>query len=1036
MLIRNLGTLNANITADTKQLTKDLKKGAKELKGFGNDVPRWVKPASMAMVGIGTAVVAATALSIKHFGDFEKSMKNVQSVSGATAEEFESLKEFAIEMGSKTAFTAKEAGDAMYFLASAGLSVTEQMETTAAVLDLAAATQTDLAESARIVVNTLSGFTLEAEQSRRVADVFAEAISSSQANMSKLGVAMPVVSATMDDMGISLEETVAGLSLLFDKGGRAETAATGLRNAMKRLVEPTKEVSAGLESLGLSADDVNPKTHSLADIVETLGTAGFDTAASIKIFGLENDAMTKLVSTGADALRDFEKSLNGAAGAAETMKDVQLDSLSGQITLLKSAVDGAVISFGSTFATTIGNAATTLTSLVTKFNNLDPTTKSILAWTTAIGGIGIGLIGGLGLLATTIPAVIAGFTALAPILAASAPLLVGFAALVSVGWATHRVLTAIKTPSDDLRTSLAALEIVNDNTSTAADTLRAELVRLKSEGVDTTDLAVKDLNVSADELMDIINDEGGLWNKFTGFVTGAGEGVQVMVDPTTSVNTLLTTLEKKAGETSTKMADLTGTLTDLGDKLPAINTTLKDTDTSTNFLTAPEGPFNEKRVTEIGNITTKFDGMKTAVGDLQQAGMDYTTQEQNDSEIRQELIQDEINAKVAQATSANGVVRALETFGAAEIAINEDLVQSRQDSTAAIVESMTEVDAAGEANKDNLTARQTVLRDLDLLRNSDKVAADQAYILADKEFSEIITQSNADFITGQVSHWAANTAALVTGVGETNDKFNEIRDAWGRLTGDQVSAHTTWLGQFTDFATSNFQKITGWFNDIKSILTNTVDLWNNAAGLINKAMDFIGGEGALPTTSLEGIGSVLTGGSSATGAAGGASGAAGVAGAIAGVAAPLAAVAFSAFVASRALNTFTREVNKGAGLGENVDQQITAALLEAQANAPMGILSEAQATEIVNGIIDNATFIPDPENFLTPQQRQQQLRQAEAAISPNDLLQQIADNTSGANATPSAASTFELIQLLSSLVADQLADDGYINNTTESFNTV
>lgn len=408
----SLGSLRVNLSMPTTDFDKDIKSADKSLGKFETATDKRMKKINVAMVGIGVATVTAVALAVNHFGNFEQSMKNVQAVSGATAEEFETLKEFAIDMGSTTAFTAKEAGDAMYFLASAGLSVAEQMKTTSAVLDLASATQTGLAESSRIVVNTMSGFGLEAENSRRIADVFAESIATSQANMSKLGVAMPVVSATMDDLGISLETTVTGLSLLFDKGGRAETAATGLRNAMKKLIEPTGEAAEEIERLELTVGELDPRTNSLVDIIGKLEKAGFDTAASIKIFGLENDAMNKLVATGAEKFAEFEKSMQNAAGAAQEMKDVQLDSLAGDITLLKSAVDGAVISFGSTFSSTIRGAATTLTDLVTQWNNLGDTTKSIISWTTALGGIGVGLIGGLGLLGTVLPKVGAGLAIL------------------------------------------------------------------------------------------------------------------------------------------------------------------------------------------------------------------------------------------------------------------------------------------------------------------------------------------------------------------------------------------------------------------------------------------------------------------------------------------------------------------------------------------------------------------------------------------------------------------------------------------------
>ena len=50
-------------------------------------------------------------------------MNQVKAVSGATADEMLRLKDLALEMGSTTKFSAKEAADAMGFLAMAGLSV-------------------------------------------------------------------------------------------------------------------------------------------------------------------------------------------------------------------------------------------------------------------------------------------------------------------------------------------------------------------------------------------------------------------------------------------------------------------------------------------------------------------------------------------------------------------------------------------------------------------------------------------------------------------------------------------------------------------------------------------------------------------------------------------------------------------------------------------------------------------------------------------------------------------------------------------------
>ncbi len=393
-----IGNAVIEIIADDKAYQKGLSKSRKDLQTFDREAERITKNVSRNFALAGGAIAAGLAVTIAKFAEFERSMKNVQAVAGATGEEYVKLKNFALEMGSATVFSAREAGEAMFFLASAGQSVSEQMATTASVLDLAAATQSGLAESAQIIVNSLSAFQLQADQSRRVADLFAQSISSSQASLGKLRTALPQTATVFNDLNQSIETNVAALSLLFDRGVRAETAATGLRNNLLTLLDATPDVTAGLSDLGLSVEELNPQMNSLVDIVQKLEKAGFDTADSVKIFGKESNALSVLVSTGAEKLREFEQSLIGAAGAAETMKDIQLDSLAGDLDLLKSSAEGAAIAFGEGLSPAVRTAAETLTELISAFNALPGPVKSALSIATASAAGLLLTLAGIGLI--------------------------------------------------------------------------------------------------------------------------------------------------------------------------------------------------------------------------------------------------------------------------------------------------------------------------------------------------------------------------------------------------------------------------------------------------------------------------------------------------------------------------------------------------------------------------------------------------------------------------------------------------------------
>ena len=331
----NLGTLRVGLEMPTKEFEKDIDKAGKELTTFEKDTKQKMMRTGAALLGVGAAVTAGVGIAVKQFATFEKSMKNVQAISGATQEEYKKLSQFAKDMGRDTAFSAVEAADGLYFLASAGLSVDEQMMATKGILDLAAATQSDLAAASQVTVTTLSAFNLEADQAAKVGDTFAKAISTSQATLSKLSTALPFTATLFDSLGWSVEQNVGALSLLFDKGLDASTAATQLRTAIKGLLDPTKKVMEGLEGLGLTIEDVNPATKSLVEIVGAFERVGLDAASAAQIFGKRGDAMSILAKTGAARLQVFTTALEDSGGAAKTMADIQLEGLSGALTILK-----------------------------------------------------------------------------------------------------------------------------------------------------------------------------------------------------------------------------------------------------------------------------------------------------------------------------------------------------------------------------------------------------------------------------------------------------------------------------------------------------------------------------------------------------------------------------------------------------------------------------------------------------------------------------------------------------------------------------
>ena len=339
-VIRNLVV---KIAADISSLSKGLQDAQKKIQKVST---AFTKAGTKLTASITAPILALGTAAVNVSQQFEQSMANAASVAGATGEDFARMTALAREMGSKTVFSASQAADALYYMASAGYKVDQMADSIQATLNLASATQSDLAFTTDTVISTLNQFGLEANQAERVTNVFAAAIGNSMANMDKLSNSMGYVGPVANSLGYSIEETTGALAVLYNAGYDGSTAGTALRQSLVSLMNPSTAALGVFEELGLTYDEVNPATNDLATIIDRLGAAGMDTSQAMKVFGARaGPGMLALLSAGGDAVRDMTASITGTNKATE-MAEVQLNTLQGQVKILKSELEEIAISFG------------------------------------------------------------------------------------------------------------------------------------------------------------------------------------------------------------------------------------------------------------------------------------------------------------------------------------------------------------------------------------------------------------------------------------------------------------------------------------------------------------------------------------------------------------------------------------------------------------------------------------------------------------------------------------------------------------------
>ncbi|MDV4368183.1 phage tail tape measure protein, partial [Enterococcus faecium] len=353
----------------------------KVMQGTGAAMTKYI---TTPLIGVGVAAA-------KVGGDFEEQMSRVKAISGATGKSFDELRQQAVDLGAKTAFSAKESAAGMENLASAGFSAQEIMKAMPGLLDLAAVSGGDVALASENTATALRGFGLEASEAGHVADVFARAAADTNAEVGDMGEALKYVAPVANSMGISLEETAAAIGIMSDAGIKGSQAGTTLRGALSRLARPTKAMQDTMDNLGVSFYDADGKMKPLKTQVELLKkafeglTPEQQQNALVTLYGQESlSGMMALIDKGPDSLGKLTKSLKDSDGAADDMARTMQDNMNSSIEQMFGAFESAAIVIQKILAPSIKKVADAISGLVEKFVSAPESTQKLVV---AIGAI-------------------------------------------------------------------------------------------------------------------------------------------------------------------------------------------------------------------------------------------------------------------------------------------------------------------------------------------------------------------------------------------------------------------------------------------------------------------------------------------------------------------------------------------------------------------------------------------------------------------------------------------------------------------------
>ncbi len=287
-----------------------------------------LRGATLAASGPFIAAAAgatAFAKSIQLAVNFDQQLNVFKVTVGATADEMERVSKAAIALGQDISLPGVSAGDAaetMTELAKAGLSVQDSIDGARGVLQLATAAQLSNADATQIAAGALNAFGLAGRQAGTVADILANAANAAQGSISDMAIALGQSEAVARQVGLSINDTAAILTLLAKNGLQGSDAGTSLRVALLRLVNPTEKAKKILDELNITLRDqqgnLRPEVFAeFSEATQGMTRSQQDAKAAI-VFGTDAiRAQAILGREGAAALDEMTRATERQGTAAE-----------------------------------------------------------------------------------------------------------------------------------------------------------------------------------------------------------------------------------------------------------------------------------------------------------------------------------------------------------------------------------------------------------------------------------------------------------------------------------------------------------------------------------------------------------------------------------------------------------------------------------------------------------------------------------------------------------------------------------------------
>ena len=541
----DLGNLIVHLRADDSQYNRILTSAEKRLTATANKLNAIGRTMTMRVT---LPIVAMGLASTKAFASFDDAMtKSLAIMKDVTPEIREEMESLAISISKKSVTSATELAKSYFYLASAGLSLEQQIKSLAVVERFAVAGAFDMALATDLVTDaqsalglTVKDATKNMENMERITDVLVAANTLANASTQQFSEALMRAGPAMKAYGISVEEGTAVLAAYADQGKKGAEGGELFGRMLRLMIKGFIDNNEAWVKFNVSITDAEDNLQPLADTVRGLtdllgGMSVIQKATTLDLLGFQarsQQAILPLLGLG-DAIENYYEKLLEANKITKEITEKQLKSFSSQMKITWNNVKAVAMSIGRILSPYILKLNELVVKATEFWDNLNESIQqSVVVYGLLAAVIGPVLIA-TGLLLKTLAFMITVVKMLIPTIVALIAILTGpLAVVLLLVAAAYTLRAAWSEGTNAIKENLKEMaDAFKDTYDYLADTIIGKFLIWMAEGWQTTFQAIAENH--RDFIANIAGTSKGVWQWMKAVKDGI---VDIWTDPWITVD--------------------------------------------------------------------------------------------------------------------------------------------------------------------------------------------------------------------------------------------------------------------------------------------------------------------------------------------------------------------------------------------------------------------------------------------------------------------------------------------------------------------